>query len=182
MAPAATAYVASAHAQAASSGRRVARQRRVRRPARRKARSAAPKATSAFIGGRLARVRRTVVAIATAALLVVAAAGAAAPADHALLALNILPPGEGANTPDLTSQISMYDGLTPLQGNVTAKDLTHYYKQETLGLGGVKPRSTVRPKSGGRIYRDPFGVPHVYGTTRANSEFAAGWGTAADRG
>jgi len=127
-------------------------------------------------------VRRTVVAIAAAALLVFAAAGAAAPADHALLALNILPPGEGANTPDLTSQISMYDGLTPLQGNVTAKDLTHYYKQETLGLGGVKPRSTVRPKSGVTIYRDSFGVPHVYGTTRENTEFGAGWVTAEDRG
>ena len=126
--------------------------------------------------------RRTVVAIATAALLVVAGAGAAAPADHALLALNILPPGEGANNPDLTSQISMYDGLTPLQGNVTAKDLPQYYKQEPLGLGGAKPRSTVRPKSGVTIYRDAFDVPHVYGTTRANTEFGAGWVTAEDRG
>ena len=126
--------------------------------------------------------RRTVVAIATAALLVVAGAGAAPSGDHALLALNILPPGQGANTPDLTSQISMYDGLTPLQGNVTAKDLTLYYKQETLGLGGAKAKQVVRPKSGLTIYRDSFGVPHVYGTTRANTEFGAGWVTAEDRG
>jgi acyl-homoserine lactone acylase PvdQ len=114
---------------------------------------------------------------------VVTGAGAAAPrGDHALLALNILPPGQGANTPDLTSQISMYDGLTPLQGNVTATDLGRYYKQETLGLGGAKPRQVVRPKSGLTIYRDSFGVPHVYGTTRANTEFGAGWVTAEDRG
>ena len=32
------------------------------------------------------------------------------------------------------------------------------------------------------IYRDSFGVPHVYGTTRANTEFGAGWVTAEDRG
>jgi hypothetical protein len=50
---------------------------------------------------------------------------AAPQGDHALLTLNILPPGQGANTPDLTSQISMYDGPTPLQGNVTARDLRH---------------------------------------------------------
>src|SRR3977135_638036 len=131
---------------------------------------------------RLARVRRTVIAIASTALLVVTGAGAAPPGDHALLALNILPPGQGANTPDLTSQISMYDGLTPLQGNVTAKDLGQYYKQEPLGLGGAKPRQVVRPKSGLTIYRDAAGVPHVYGTTRANTEFGAGWVTAEDRG
>src|SRR3977135_2508824 len=112
---------------------------------------------------RLARVRRTVIAIASTALLLVAGAGAAPTGDHALLALNILPPGQGANTPDLTSQISMYDGLTPLQGNVTAKDLAHYYKQETLGLGGRKPRQGVRPKSGVTIYPDSLGAPHSCG-------------------
>jgi acyl-homoserine lactone acylase PvdQ len=127
-------------------------------------------------------VRRTVVAIATVALLVVTGAGAAPRGDHALVALNILPPGQGANTPDLTSQISMYDGLTPLQGNVSGSDLRRYYKSETLGLGGLKPRQVVRPKSGLTIYRDSFGVPHVYGTTRANTEFGAGWVTAEDRG
>ncbi len=112
----------------------------------------------------------------------VGAAGAAPPADHALLALNILPPGEGANNPDLTSQIAMYDGLTPLQGNVTAKDLTQYYKPETLGLGGAKPTRVERPKAGVTIDRDSFDVPHIYGTTRANTEFGAGWATAEDRG
>jgi acyl-homoserine lactone acylase PvdQ len=76
----------------------------------------------------------------------------------------------------------MYDGLTPLQGNVTAKDLAQYYKPATLGLGGAKARQVVRPKSGLTIYRDSFGVPHVYGTTRANTEFGAGWVTAEDRG
>jgi acyl-homoserine lactone acylase PvdQ len=105
-----------------------------------------------------------------------------APADHALLALNVLPPGEGANLPELTSQEPLYDGLTPLQGNVTASDLTRFYKPETLGLGGAKAVRTERPKAGVTIYRDAYDVPHVYGSTRANTEFGAGWATAEDRG
>ncbi len=122
------------------------------------------------------------VALAAAILVGGTAAAAPAPPDHALLALNILPPGEGANAPDLTSQMPLYDGLTPLRGNVTTADLARLYKPETLGLGGVKPTRVERPKSGVTIDRDKWDVPHVYGTTRANTEFGAGWATAEDRG
>lgn len=124
-------------------------------------------------------------ALVAAALLVgaPAASPAAGPGgDHALLALNVLPPGQGANTPDLTSQIAMYDGLTPLRGTVTAADLSRFFKPETLGLGGAKPRSVTRPRAGVTIDRDALGVPHVYGRTRADTEFGAGWATAEDRG
>lgn len=114
--------------------------------------------------------------------LVLGAASAAPPPDHALLALNILPPGEGANAPDLTSQLPLYDGLTPLRGDVTGADLTKFYKPETLGLGGVKPTRVERPKAGVTIDRDKWDVPHIYGKTRADTEFGAGWATAEDRG
>jgi len=129
------------------------------------------------------RMRRRV-AVTAAVLLAVAAASvsAATPKDHAAVALDILPPGQGPNLPTLTSQEAMYDGLTPLQGNVTAKDLTTYYKRETLGLGGEKPVRTEQPRAGVTIYRDRFDVPHIYGTNRANTEFGAGWATAEDRG
>jgi len=127
--------------------------------------------------------RRLLVALATVcgALLLGSAAGAPPP-DHALLALNILPPGQGANAPDLTSQLPLYDGLTPLRGNVTAADLTRLYKPETLGLGGAKPTRVERPKSGVTIDRDKWDVPHIDGATRADTEFGAGWATAEDRG
>src|SRR5207237_1612374 len=39
-----------------------------------------------------------------------------------------------------------------------------------------------RPRAGVRIRRDRWDVPHVYGATRANTEFGAGWATAEDRG
>ena len=120
--------------------------------------------------------------VAAAILVGGTAAAAPAPPDHALLALNILPPGEGANAPDLTSQMPLYDGLTPLRGNVTTGDLARLYKPETLGLGGAKPTRVERPKSGVTIDRDKWDVPHIYGTTRANTEFGAGWATAEDRG
>jgi acyl-homoserine lactone acylase PvdQ len=109
-------------------------------------------------------------------------AAAAAPGDHALLALNILPPGEGQNLPELTSQLPLYDGLTPLRGNVTASDLTRFYKPEALGLGGAKAVRVERPRAGVTIYRDAQDVPHIYGKTRADTEFGAGWATAEDRG
>src|SRR5689334_8669445 len=124
----------------------------------------------------------TVVAIGVAFVLAAGAAGAAPRGDHALLALNILPPGEGASLPDLTSQESMYDGLTPLRGSVSAADLTRFYKPETLGLGGAKPVRVEHPRAGVTIDRDRFDVPHVYGRTRADTEFGAGWATAEDRG
>jgi acyl-homoserine lactone acylase PvdQ len=116
------------------------------------------------------------------ALGVTAATGVVSPRDHALLALDILPPGQGANAPSLTRQIPLYDGLTALKGNVTAADLGRFYKPEPLGLGGAKAARVEHPRTGVTIYRDAFDVPHIYGKTRADTEFGAGWATAEDRG
>ncbi len=123
-----------------------------------------------------------IVAAALAGALALGASAAAPPPDPALLALNVLPPGEGPNLPELTSQEALYDGLTPLQGNVTAADLTRFYKPETLGLGGAKPVRVESPAAGVTIDRDAYDVPHIYGKTRADTEFGAGWATAEDRG
>src|SRR5262249_60204641 len=38
-----------------------------------------------------------------------------------------------------------------------------------------------RPRAGVRILRDRWDVPHVYGKTRADVEFGAGYATAEDR-
>jgi acyl-homoserine lactone acylase PvdQ len=123
-----------------------------------------------------------IAAVAGSLVLGVTAATGVSPPDHALLALDVLPPGQGANVPSLTLQIPLYDGLTPLQGNVTAADLTRFYKPEPLGLGGSKAARVERPRTDVTIYRDAFDVPHIYGKTRAGTEFGAGWATAEDRG
>ncbi|MBA3748807.1 MAG: penicillin acylase family protein, partial [Solirubrobacterales bacterium] len=95
-----------------------------------------------------------------------------------------LPPGQGGALgvgPHGVDQIALYDGLTPLGGNVTQRDLTRFFKSARFGVEG-KPERTVRPREGLRIVRDRWGVPHVYGRTRADVEFGAGWVTAEDRG
>ena len=128
--------------------------------------------------------RKSLVLIAAAFAGAVAfVASAAAPPDHALLALDVLPPGQGPNVPELTSQEALYDSLTPLQGNVAAADLARFYKPETLGLGGAKVvRTEVLPRAGVRIRRDAWDTPHVDGKTQADVAYGAGWATAEDRG
>ena len=154
-------------ARAAASSASAARARR-RGEARASAAAKASRAFTCAERSRLAGVRRALSLAALAVMIVAGASAAASPRDHALLALNILPPGQGANTPELTSQIAMYDGLTPLQGNVTARRPDEAStSRETLGLGGAKATHVVKPKAGVTIYRDSFGVPHVYGKTRA---------------
>ena len=100
-------------------------------------------------------------------------------------AWSVLPPGENGslafdrNTRD---QVALYDGLTPLAGNVSAGDLRRFFKPAPLGLGGDRPQKRERPRPGVTIVRDNYGVAHVTGKTEADVAFGAGWVTAADRG
>src|SRR3954466_2896267 len=60
--------------------------------------------------------------------------------DYAGTALNIVPSGEYGGVPVPAAagqQAQMYDGLTPLFNNVTAPDLTKYFKSEALGAAGA---------------------------------------------
>jgi hypothetical protein len=99
-------------------------------------------------------------AAALAAGLVFAAAGASVSRDPALLALNVLPPGQAGNGAHLTDQIELYDALTPKQADVSARDLPRMFKPETLGVSGNVTR-VERPKAGVRILRDRWDMPHV---------------------
>ena len=126
---------------------------------------------------------RALLVAALAALLSIPAAGGAAKRDYAAVALNVLPPGQSGSLrfpANASDQIPLYDGLTPKLGNVSARDLTRYFKPERFGVTGKVVR-VERPRRGVRIERDRWGVPHVYGTTRANLEFGAGYATAEDR-
>jgi acyl-homoserine lactone acylase PvdQ len=127
--------------------------------------------------------RRVLVLAAAAALSAIPAAGGAAKLDYAAVALNVLPPGQSGDLlfpPTAKDQLRLYDGLTPRAGNVKASDLTRYFKPERFGVTGKVVR-TERPRAGVRILRDRWDVPHVYGRTRADVEFGAGYATAEDR-
>ncbi len=96
---------------------------------------------------------------------------------------DVLVPGEAGTFPPSahsTDQIPLYSGLTPLSGNVTANDVKRYFKADRLG--STSGTLEAVPESGLKILRDSYGVPHIFGQTRAVAEFGAGWVSAEDRG
>jgi acyl-homoserine lactone acylase PvdQ len=128
--------------------------------------------------------RRTSLALAAAFLLAAAPASAK---DYAPDALNIIPSGQYGGLPippGADQQALMYDGLTPLFDQVTAPDLTKYFKSEALGAGGSPAPTTTEstPRKGLKIVRDAFNVPHITGKTRDDVTWGAGWVLEHDRG
>src|SRR5919112_3948603 len=107
--------------------------------------------------------------------------------DYGGTALNIVPSGEYGGVPvpsNAGQQAEMYDGLTPLFNNVTAPDLTKYFKSEKLGTAGTPGPTRVErtPRKGLRIVRDAFNVPHITGRKRDDVIWGAGWVLQEDRG
>jgi acyl-homoserine lactone acylase PvdQ len=126
----------------------------------------------------------TLLAVLTAALLTIAPA-ASARVDYSGPAYNILAPGEYGGVPAnqySTDQGLLYDALTPLGGHVTAADLSRYYLSEKFGVTGPVIRREQTGRPGLQILRDSHDIPHIYGRTRADVMFGAGWVAAEDRG
>jgi acyl-homoserine lactone acylase PvdQ len=122
--------------------------------------------------------------LAALVLALTAPAGAfAAPLDFGGKLLNVLPPGQAGSlplSPNSTDQIPLYDGLTPLGGQVGPGALNRYFK--TARFDQPRGGTVVRPRKGLTIRRDRWGVPHIHGRTRTLVMFGAGWVTAQDRG
>ncbi|HSP27672.1 MAG TPA: penicillin acylase family protein [Ilumatobacteraceae bacterium] len=95
----------------------------------------------------------------------------------------ILPPGNYGGLPvndNSLDQLPLYDGLTPLRGNVTDADIDELFLAADFEpIGETTDEPTGRP--GTTIVYDSFGVPHVTGETREDLAFGAGWVTARDR-
>jgi acyl-homoserine lactone acylase PvdQ len=130
-------------------------------------------------------VKKVLAAVAVLALIGAFAAGAAPRHDYALVARDILPPGNfgGANfNANSTDQAVLYDALTPLFDKVTAKDVTKDFKAEPLWTGKEKAVRTELPGRGVTIKRDSFDVPHVFGKTESDVFYGVGWAVAEDRG
>ncbi len=103
---------------------------------------------------------------------------------HGDRAYYVLPPGNFGGiptTPQSLNQLPLYDGLTPLRGNVTDADIERLFLPENFRpVGTAHVEETGRP--GTTIVYDDYGVPHITGKTRADLAFGAGWVTARDRG
>jgi len=106
------------------------------------------------------------------------------PALAADIARYILPPGNFGGIPttvNSTDQLPLYSGLTPLRDNITPADIDDFYLPEDFTpIGATHEEVTGRP--GLQLLYDSYGIPHVYGQTRADVAFGAGWSTARDRG
>jgi acyl-homoserine lactone acylase PvdQ len=106
------------------------------------------------------------------------------PAAAADIARYILPPGNYGGVPfteNSTDQLALYAGLTPLRDDVTFADIERFFLP--ADFQPILPaREEVTGRPGLRLFYDAYGIPHVYGETRADVAFGAGWTTARDRG
>ncbi|HEU4977404.1 MAG TPA: penicillin acylase family protein [Solirubrobacteraceae bacterium] len=81
-----------------------------------------------------------------------------------------------------SDQLAMYDDLLWATPGLQPQDVGKYFKDATFGVRPEDVASTESPRSDVTIVRDKqFGVPHVYGSTRAGLMFGAGYAAAEDR-
>lgn len=110
---------------------------------------------------------------------------------------NVLPPGEnglstlaeifafrglGTLPPHYADQQPLYEDLIYGSPGLSDAGIADYFKDATFGVPAGKVASTIEPRPGVTIVRDAaYGVPHIYGDTRADTMFGAGYAGAADR-
>ena len=110
---------------------------------------------------------------------------------------NVLPPGTNGfanlgqliasallnvRPPHSDDQVAMYANLTTAAPNIQPSQIDDFFKDATFGVPAGNVASTQSPEPGVTIVRDrTFGVPHIYGDTRAALMFGIGWATAEDR-
>jgi acyl-homoserine lactone acylase PvdQ len=81
-------------------------------------------------------------------------------------------------------QLPLYANLIYGSPTLTHEQIPNYYKDATFGVkaGDLESSETPAGRSDVVIQRDKsFGVPHIYGSTRAGVMFGAGYAGAADR-
>ena len=110
---------------------------------------------------------------------------------------NVLPPGENGldNAADLAlfraagvrpahsfDQQGLYQDLLLGSPGLTDAQIPNFFKDATFGVKPGDVESSTSPRPGVTILRDKgYGVPHIYGTTRDDTMFGAGYAGAQDR-
>src|SRR4051794_17291686 len=110
---------------------------------------------------------------------------------------NVLPPGEngldniaqlfefrglGVVPAHFADQQPLYENLVYGAPTLTEAQIPNFYKDATFGVQPGQVESTIEPRPGVTIQRDSaYGVPHIYGETRADTMFGAGYAGANDR-
>ena len=110
---------------------------------------------------------------------------------------NVLPPGQngldtlgqilqfranGSLPKHWADQQPLYDGLLYASPTLTDAQVDDYYKDATFGVKKKNRTGVVKPRKGVTIMRDKqYGVPRIYGKTRSDTMFGAGYASANDR-
>jgi acyl-homoserine lactone acylase PvdQ len=110
---------------------------------------------------------------------------------------NILPPGAYGSfnatdaaqfgccstyPPHATDQLSMYENLVYATPGLTAAQVPNYFKDASFGVQAGQVERTYSPRVGLTIVRDSnHGIAHIYGVTRSDTLFGAGYAGAEDR-
>jgi acyl-homoserine lactone acylase PvdQ len=110
---------------------------------------------------------------------------------------NVLPPGtagtdnavdlaryqaSGQRPPHWDDQQPLYENLLFASPTLTPGDVASYFKDATFGVPDGQVESRITPRPGVTILRDrAYGVPKVYGDTRADVMFGAGYIAGQDR-
>ena len=88
----------------------------------------------------------------------------------------------GARPAHSDDQLRMYGDLVYASPGLTAERLPEFFKDASFGVGPDDVERTYKPRDDVTVVRDKrFGVPHIYGTTRAGTMFGAGYAGAEDR-
>jgi acyl-homoserine lactone acylase PvdQ len=109
----------------------------------------------------------------------------------------VLPPGNSGNDtltqlgafetlgtypPHTADQTALYNNLQWGYPTLTDQTIGRYFIDGTFGVPPGDAGTVVHPEPGATIIWDArYGVPHIYGDTRPELEFAAGWAAAEDR-
>ena len=109
---------------------------------------------------------------------------------------SILPPGtngvfnateaaqaqSGNYPPHVRDQLDMYGDLVYATPGLTYAQIPNYFRDNSFGVQSGQAERTYSPRAGCTVVRDSaFGVPHVYGVTRSDVMFCAGYIGAEDR-
>ena len=109
---------------------------------------------------------------------------------------DILPPGEngsetlaqillfkvfGTRPANNDDQLASYSSLASSYTGLTDAQISNFYNSSALGVPANQVQRVEQPETGVTIVRDTSGIPHIYGNTRAEGEFGAGYAGAEDR-
>lgn len=116
--------------------------------------------------------------------------------DEAVVARNILPPGQGQHLNEAefaeyqasgaqpernTDQIAPYEDLVQAAPDLSPDDLDGLFKDASFGIPEDEIDAEYAPRDGVSVLRDTWGVPHVYGSTAEDTMFGVGYVSAEDR-